>query len=194
MPRPFPQPVNRFGDSSVQRIERHSLWLARERYDQTERRPFLALLPKGITRKCEAGLVRGRRAFGPDHQMWLSLAAFLAVRQGIAGGLKIIGGNDNGVLKGELGKISDSPVCRSFLNDDLVFVRVRPRAAPQEKKCFSRTLLISRDQFGCNHRVASTKWAISLAFCLGYNRDTSIIFAALLDHRKSDNDRHAPYP
>ena len=57
-----------------------------------------AFLTKGITRKCEAGLVQGRRGFGPDHQMRLSLPAFLAVRQGIAGGLKITSGNDNGLL------------------------------------------------------------------------------------------------
>ena len=57
-----------------------------------------AFLTKGITRECEVGFVQGRRAFGPNYQMRLPLPAFFAVRQGIAGGLKIIGGNDNGLL------------------------------------------------------------------------------------------------
>ena len=134
------------------------------------------------------------RGFGPDDQMWLSLPAFLALRQGIAGGLKIISRNDDGLLYGQIGKVSDSPLCSPLFNDDLVFVRVRLRAAPQEKECLSRTLLMGRDQLGGN-QVAhgfALMGEISLASCSGYNRDTFIIFAALPGH--NENYRHVPHP
>ena len=98
LPRPFPQPIDGLGYARIQRIEFHALGVTREWHDHAERWTMAALLTKGITRKCKAGLVQGRRGFGPNHKMGLSLPTLLALRQGIAGGLKIISRNDDGLL------------------------------------------------------------------------------------------------
>ena len=56
-----------------------------------------AFLPEGIPANARRVLSKGDGLSVPDHQMWLSLPAFLAVRHGIADRLKIISGNDNGL-------------------------------------------------------------------------------------------------